>query len=378
MNSSKKVVLVANAAFTITNFRSELIGEFISRGYKVVVACPESCLLSGQENVSDTIGELGAKHYAIPLSRSGINPFSEIKLFLSLQKLFKKEDPEIVLNYTIKPTVYGSIAAKSSCRAKVFSTITGLGYLFTSNSLKSKILGFVVKLQYFIAFKLNHTLFFQNNDDLELLQSIGLLKNVRTKIVNGSGVNLTTFKSTGRHKRPKSFLMIGRILKDKGIDEYISAARKLKIKHSDVLFQVLGPLDENPAAYGLSDINKWQKEGTIEYISPKKDVRPFLEAAEVFVLPSYREGTPRSTLEAMAMGLPVITTNAPGCKETVEDGVNGFVVKVKDSNKLAEAMEKFIVEDKLASRMGLESLRVATDKYDVAKVNQAILSTVIG
>ncbi len=378
MGNSKKIILVANAAFTITNFRKELIEKFVDMNYQVIVACPSSCTLSGENDVSLGIGLLGATHFAIPLSRSGINPFSEIKLLLSLIGLFRKEQPDVVLNYTIKPTIYGSIAASVCRKTKIFSTITGLGYLFTSRSIKSKLLNLVVRIQYYIALRRNTLVFFQNSDDLRLFEEIGLLKGIATKIVNGSGVNLAEFQPSEHEKRNNSFIMIGRILKDKGVEEYIEAARILKMKYPDALFQLLGPMDNNPAAYNMQDVQSWQEEGIIEYIPPTSDVRPYLARTEVFVLPSYREGTPRSTLEAMAMGMPVVTTDAPGCKETVTDDVNGFQVSVRNHRELADAMEKFILNDSLLIGMGRESLKLARLKYDVNVVNESIVGEVVG
>ncbi len=377
MDKPKTVILVANAAFTIINFRKELIAQFLQSGYQVIVVCPSACALLEEQDVSSHFERLGATHLSIPLTRSGINPFSEIKLFVSLLRIIRRIKPDVVLNYTIKPTIYGSIAAAFSPKTRIFSTITGLGYLFTSKSLKSKLLGLVVKMQYYFALKMNTLVFFQNNDDLQLFTEMGLLRRVATKIVNGSGVDLTAYKPSTEQKRNNSFIMVGRILKDKGIDEYIAAARLVKKNHPEALFQVLGPLDNNPAAYGMVDIESWQKEGCIEYIPPQKDVRPYLAKSQVFVLPSYREGTPRSTLEAMAMGMPVITTDAPGCKETIIDTVNGYQVPTRDHVGLAAAMEKFIVDGSLSVKMGEESLKMARNKFDVHKVNESILAEII-
>ncbi|MFT4781975.1 MAG: glycosyltransferase involved in cell wall biosynthesis [Pseudohongiellaceae bacterium] len=377
MGQVKKVVLVANTAFTILNFRKELIQSLIKENYEVIIACPMSCSLMNESNVGKEIETIGATHYSIPLSRIGTNPLSEIKLFLSLLRLYRKEQPGVILNYTIKPTIYSSLAAKLSCRAKVFSTITGIGYIFSNESLKSQLLALIVKSQYWLALKCNRLVFFQNNDDVSLFKKIGLLNNIPTRIVNGSGVNFNDFQSTEKEKLNCSFLMVGRILKDKGIDEYISAARQLKKQYPEAKFQLLGPLDSNPMSYKIADVNTWQKEGVIEYIPSTKDVRSHLDLAEVFVLPSYREGTPRSVLEAMAMKMPIITTNAPGCKETVVDGENGFLVDVKNSTQLAEAMEKFIVNKSLISKMGEASFKMAQQKYDVNIVNKSILNEIL-
>jgi glycosyltransferase involved in cell wall biosynthesis len=374
---SKKIIFVANAAFTITNFRNELIKSLKDKNYEVIVACPPFCPLSGNINASESLKKIGVVHYPIHLSRSGTNPISEIKLFISLANLFKTEQPDIVLNYTIKPTIYGSLAAKIFSNAKIYSTITGIGYLFTSRSFKSKLLGLIIKSQYYVALKTNNIVFFQNNDDLTLFKKKGFLNNVKTKIINGSGVNLDEFKTLKSSKETNSFIMIARILKDKGVLEYIEAARSVKKNFPNTKFTLLGPLDDNPESFSLTDIESWQNEGVIDYVSAQKNVRPFLAKSQVFVLPSYREGTPRSVLEAMAMEMPIITTNAPGCKETVVDGKNGFLVEVKNTVQLANAMEKFILEKDLVSKMGAVSLKIAQEKYDVNIVNQSILAEII-
>ncbi len=377
LNGSKKCIFVANTAFTIINFRKELIQTLINNSYEVIVACPKSCSLMNEDNVVDAIESIGATHNSIPLSRNGINFLSEIILFISLILLFKKHKPAIVLNYTIKPTIYSSLAARLSCRAKIFSTITGIGYLFSNNTIKNRFLALIVKFEYFFALKCNSLVFFQNNDDLTLFNKMGLLNNISTKIVNGSGVNLNDFQLTGKEKLEYSFLMVGRILKDKGIGEYIAAARHLKKKYPKTKFQVLGPLDNNPAAYKMEDVNAWQVEGVIEYIPATKDVRSYLEKAEVFVLPSYREGTPRSILEAMSMSMPIITTDVPGCRETVIPGLNGFLVEVKNFQSLANAMESFIIDRNLVKVFGDSSRELACKKYDVKRVNESILSEIL-
>lgn len=373
----EKVIFLVNTGFTVTNFRKELVSEFIAKGFEVLVLCPEDCSLTQGGKLSGKLTEMGVGFIPIEISRQGLNPISDLKLFFSLFQIFRTEKPSVVLNYTIKPIIYSSIAARICGVKKILSTVTGLGYLFTDFSLKARVIQSIVRLQYFIAFKCNRTIFFQNPDDLELCKSKGLLYGVNTKIVNGSGVNLEYFKKSEIEKDKDSFLLIARMLKDKGIFEYIKAATKIKKKYPHAQFNLLGPIDFNPAAFTKKEIDRWVDDGIINYIPAQSDVRPYLDSSEVFVLPSYREGTPRSVLEAMAMEMPIITTNAPGCKETVVDGCNGFLVDVKNSEQLANAMEKFILDRKLVSKMGAESLKVAQQKYDVNIVNQSILDEII-
>lgn len=373
----KKIAFIVNTGFTVTNFRKELVSMFIDKGYKVLVLCPEDCTLTHDIELSSSLSGMGVKFIPIEISRQGLNPFSDLKLCYKLFKVFKQERPSIVLNYTIKPIIYSSIISRLCGIKKVFSTVTGLGYLFTDSSLKARAIQKIVRLQYLIAFKCNRTVFFQNPDDLSLCKKKGLLYGIDTKIVNGSGVNLDFFKSSEVPKSKDSFLLIARMLKDKGIFEYIEAARNVKKTFPHAQFNLMGPIDSNPAAFSKKEIDGWVDDGVINYIPAQGDVRPFLESTEVFVLPSYREGTPRSVLEAMAMGIPIITTNAPGCKETVVDGLNGFLVDVKNSTQLANAMKKFILDKALVTKMGAESLKIAKEKYDVNIVNQSIIDEII-
>jgi glycosyltransferase involved in cell wall biosynthesis len=224
------------------------------------------------------------------------------------------------------------------------------------------------------AARYNKRLIFQNPDDLTMFQELNIVREgYKTTIVNGSGVDIEKFASTGNLLQPLSFLLIGRLIWDKGIGEFVEAARLLKKRYPQVRFRILGPLDGNPSAITPDHIRKWQEEQLIEYLGQTEDVRPYLEETSVYVLPSYREGTPRSVLEAMAMGRPIITTDAPGCRETVIDGVNGYLVPVKDANKLASAMEKFIVNPELILVMGIKSRQLAIEKYDVHKVTHSML-----
>jgi len=232
----------------------------------------------------------------------------------------------------------------------------------------------LVKLLYKIALKYNNVVFFQNPDDLNLLLRLRLIKDKnKTLILNGSGINLEKYYFAPLKEKSISFLLIARLIWDKGIYEYIEAARIIKKKYPNVSFLLLGPNEKNPCAIKKEYIKKWANKGIINYLGEKDDVRPYIANSSVFVLPSYREGIPRSILEAMAMGRPVITTNSPGCRETVEDGVNGFLVPIKDSKALADRMEKFILNPDLIKQMGNRSREIAEKRFDVYKVNRIIL-----
>ncbi len=368
--------MVANTAFTVTNFRRDLVVSLVEKGVEVVVVCPRACDLAKVDDVTEMIASLGARHVELPFSRSGLNPLAEVGILFRLYKILKVESPTHSLFYTIKPVIYGSIAARLAKIPLIASTVTGIGYVFTSKMLKAKLIGLIVRLQYFVALRCNSIVFFQNPDDRELFRSLGLLNGVDTFIVNGSGVNTDYFSPRASKADKLTFLMICRILKDKGVREYVEAARQVKGHYPDVCFRLMGPLDENPEAIPKSDVMSWEQENLIEYIPATDDVRPMLAACDVFVLPSYREGTPRSVLEAMAMAKPVITTDAPGCRETVEGGVNGYLVPCRDSQSLANAIHRFIDNNELIVSMGEASLEIVRSKYDVKVVNSTILEKI--
>ncbi len=362
-----KVILVANIGFTITNFRSELIQKFIDRGDTVKVIC------SKEDDFNNALLDLGIELIQVDMDRKGMNPFTDLKTCYQFSRIFKKEKPDLILNYTIKPVIFSSLAAHFSCKAKVASFITGLGYVFIGDGFKKKVLRSIVKLFYRTALSINFRVFFQNIDDQDLFVSNKMVHQDKTVLINGSGVNLNKFKSTtSTIKMDKSFAFVGRLLKDKGIGELIDAIRIIKKSYPDANFHLCGDTDNNPASFSKSDVANWIKEGLVTHTVFTDDVKRYLSNKEVFILPSYREGTPRSTLEAMAMGMPVITTDVPGCRETVKEGHNGLKVRVKDAVDLANAIETLINDPILRQKMGINSLELAQERYDVHKVNDSI------
>jgi len=376
---SKKIILVANTAFTIINFRKELIESLHQKGYEVLVICPEICTFYNGNDVKSRFKALGVRFIPVYINRNGVNPFQDIKLLMQLTKVYKFEKPDIVLNFTIKPTIYSSLAAMIAGVKKLSSNITGLGYLFTDNSFRARLLSLIVRFQYKISLKCNDIIFFQNPDDLDLFCKLKLVSDrKKTTIINGSGVNISKFIfDSEKTKIPMSFIFIGRLLKDKGIIEYVAAAEIIKRKYPESTFRILGGFDDNPNCIPKAYLEKVVKEGIIDYIPSKANVAPYLAESEVFVLPSYREGTPRSVLEAMATGLPIITTDAPGCRETVLDGVNGYLVEVKNVDALCDAIERLIINSELKELMGNRSLEIARTKYDINLVNQSILDQLL-
>jgi glycosyltransferase involved in cell wall biosynthesis len=253
--------------------------------------------------------------------------------------------------------------------------IEGLGYAFGTLTWRQWLLGYVVRNLYRVALQSSSGVFYLNPDDLKLFKDLRITPDdINVTLLNGIGVDQDWYLPCDLPAEPV-FLLIARLLADKGIREYQHAARRLKARYPRARFLLAGDLDPNPLSIGAAELASWQADGAIEYLGHLDDVRPAFAAARVYVLPSYyREGTPRTVLEAMAMGRPIVTTDAPGCRETVVDGVNGYLVPVRDDVALEMAMERFILDPSLAERMGRESLAIAREKYDVHKVNAVIMA----
>lgn len=366
----RRFLLIASFPESIIPFRGALIEALIRSGCEVHVAAPS--LKQGSE-VALSLKEIGAVPHEVPISRTGMNVFSDIKTFLCLAFIIINIRPFFVMAYTVKPVVYGLVAAWLMRVPQRFALITGLGYVFQSHPENSRLVMLVRKL-YRLSLSRSNKVFFQNPDDEILFRQLNVIpEHIPSQIVNGSGVETGFFLATPLPPPPLRFLLIARLLGDKGVREYVSAARLVREKYADTRFYLVGWIDENPDAISQNELDRWTSEGTVEYIGRLKDVRSALSEASVYVLPSYREGTPRTVLEAMAMGRAVITTNAPGCRETVVDGDNGFLVPVKDVNALANAMMKMLDDPGMVVRMGERSREIAESKYDVHSVNAAML-----
>ncbi len=365
-----RILVLGGLANSLVNFRGALLAEMVRRGHEVIGCAAEDC-----PEVADQLAAMGVRYVPLHFKRAGLNPFSDLLLLFRLVKLLRRLRPDIVLAYTIKPVIYGSLACRLAGVQRCYSMITGLGYAFMGGvGLRQRLVGKVAPLLYRVALAGNAGVFFQNRDDLALFANTGLLRaRHKALVINGSGVDTEYYRRAPLPGGPVAFLLIARLLKDKGIAEYAAAALAIKQRYPDTLFRLVGPLDPNPAAIGKDQIETWNRAGVIEYLGEARDVRQHLAACKVYVLPSYREGTPRTVLEAMATGRPVITTDAPGCRETVAHGENGFLVPVKDVGALVEAMERFITHPEWIPRMGERGREIAEIKYDVRKVNAAIL-----
>lgn len=366
-----KILLIASLPESLINFRGHLLTALQSKGLVVHIAAPG---LSESSAMRHQLQALGIVVHNIPMRRTGISPAADIYSLWNLLLLMLAIRPQYVLPYTIKPVVYGSLAAWLSCVPRRYALVTGLGYAFQGEADARRGLRLLVQLLYRLALKCTHKVFFQNPDDQALFRTLGLLSSKTPSfVVNGSGVDVAAFAVTPLPAEP-NFLLIARLLGDKGIREYAQAAHQIRALYPNAKFSLVGWIDENPDAITQSELNSWVHKGVINYLGRLSDVRPALADCYVYVLPSYREGTPRTVLEAMAMGRAVITTDVPGCRETVVDGDNGLLVPARSVEALVEAMERFIIDPSLAPRMGLRGRKIAEEKYDVHMVNAVMLN----
>lgn len=323
------------------------------------------------------IETLGIPWRTVNLRRAGINPLADAASTRELVRHIREVRPDKVFAYTIKPVVYGVPAARWAGVPEVYAMITGMGYLFTGETRKQRVLRGIASRLYRYALRRTDAVFFQNPDDQSLFAELGILDgDVRPVRVNGSGVHMDRYPMAPLPDGPPVFLVIARLLEDKGIVEFVEAARQLKARYPEARFQVLGPHDPSlPHAVPAATVQTWERDPAIELLGHQSDVRPFLAASSVYVLPSYREGTPRSVLEAMSMGRPIVTTDAPGCRETVREGENGYLVPPRTVEPLAAAMERLIQHPERISQMGQRSREIVEEKYDVDKVNAVIMET---
>ncbi|WP_296009657.1 glycosyltransferase family 4 protein [uncultured Adlercreutzia sp.] len=364
-----KIAVVSAYTQSHAGIRAELIQSFIDRGHEVVAFGGES-----EENWIDFFAARKVSYRQFSVNRTGVNPIQDIKTIASLERLYSEEKPDKVFTYHAKGNIYGCLAAQRAGLNDVYSLVAGLGTIFRDDPDKINIIRSIMTMEYRAALRGATAVFFQNNDDKALFVDRGIVEPSKTVIVNGSGVDLGRFPWTPLPESP-SFLFVGRLIKDKGILEFIEAARIVKRYYPLVRFQIVGDVDDNPTSLSRSLIDSIAEEGIVEFAGPQSNVVPFYQRSSVFVLPSHHEGTPRSALEALAVGRPVILTDAPGCREVVQNGENGFMIPVGDPKSLAEVMIRFIEQPTLAVAMGQKSRVIAEEKYDVRKVNEAICNT---
>ena len=367
-----KFLLIAGYSESLTNFRGPLIDALIASGQEVHAAAPELC---EHPEVAAKLLAKGVRIHSVSMNRTGMNPWHDLQTLLSLYRLMRQIRPDRVLGYTIKPVIYGSLAAWLARVPERYALVTGLGYAFAGESGQRTLLRRIATRLYQVALHFTQRVFFQNPDDRDLFVQRGILSTAdKTVVVNGSGIDIKVFSPMPLPAQP-AFLLIARLLGDKGVREYVTAARLVHQQFPQCKFRLAGWIDDAPDAIAQAELDSWIQDGVIEFLGRLKDVRPAIADSTVYVLPSYREGTPRTVLEAMAMARAVITTDAPGCRETVVPGVNGLLVPIKSAEALAQAMLDLLRDRQQVEAMGQQGRRIAEQKYDVQKVNQQMLTT---
>lgn len=359
-NTPLRVALVCNTAWAIYTYRRGLIRMLISRGVEVTVLAPN-------DRTFALMQDMGCRCVELPVASKGTNPRDDLKTLLALYKEYKATRPHIVFHYTIKPNIYGSVAAKLAGVPSIAVT-TGLGYVFIQQSRTAN----VAKKLYKFAFRFPREIWFLNQDDRKAFIDQNLLVHPdRARLLHGEGVDLDDFAFTQlKRADPQTngfiFILIGRLLWDKGVAEYVDAARTIRVKYPFARFQLLGPAGvDNPSAISQADVDVWQREGVIEYLGEAHDVRDHIANADCIVLPSYREGVPRTLMEASAMGRPIVATDVPGCREVVADGVTGFLCEAKSAESLARQLERMLLMDHATrADMGVAGRARMAEEFD--------------
>ena len=364
----RRVLIITGFGRSLVEMRGGLIEALQAAGLHVTIAAPPE-----DPDAPAALAALGVGFRSLDLDRGGINPVRDLGYVARIARALRAERPDIVLAIAAKPVVYTGLAARLFPSVVVCSMISGLGYVFSGNRPRQRALAVVARFLYRLALRRSRVTFFQNEDDLEQFLAWRLLPSRRRgAVTNGDGVDLDRFAVRPLPGRG-SFLLIGRLLVDKGIPEYVAAARLVRATHPDARFRLVGWFDEaNPLAIPRAEVEGWVADGAIEFLGFQADVRPVLEDTDVYVLPSHREGLSRTTCEAMAMGRPIVTTDAPGCRQTVIEGQTGFLVPVGDPETLATALRRFLDDPGLAARLGPASRALAEERFDSRVVNPRI------
>ena len=371
---AKKILFVSNTSWSIYNFRKKLMKTLKEKGVNI-------SFCANYDKYVEKLKKEGFKYIEVKIDRKGKNLFKDLKLIFDLYRIYKKEKPDLILHYTIRPNIYGSLAAKMG-KIKCINTITGLGSVFIKNNILTKL----VKFLYKISFKFSEKILFQNKDDLNIFLKNGFDQKEKLILVPGSGVDTKHFSPGFCEKKDNSsfvFLFLGRILWYKGVEEFVKASEIIKKRYSYSESLLLGPIDkENSSSISKKQIERWEKEEYIQYLKERDDVRKIICRSDVVVLPSYyKEGIPRSLLEAASMEKPIIATDVSGCKEVVENSVNGFLCRVKDHKDLADKMKKMInlkKEERIEmGKKGREKVKKEFDEKIVIEKYLKIINNVI-
>ncbi|EIJ0935514.1 glycosyltransferase family 4 protein [Vibrio cholerae] len=351
-----KLVLVANTAWSVFNFRHSLIKELLSSGVELYVIAPE-------DKFSAKLVDMGCQVLDLPMQAKGVNPLADLGLMLRLLRHYREIKPDFIIHYTIKPNIYGSLAAKLSGIPSLAIT-TGLGYTFVNQNVVSQ----VARQLYKFAFRYPKEVWFLNEDDRRAFLEHHLIEPDKAVLLHGEGVNLNHFVPTDKPQPDGNvrFLLIARMLRDKGVCEFVEAARQIRQRYPNAIFQLLGDCGvPNPSVIGREEIAQWEKEGVVEYLGTTDDVRPIIAQSDCLVLPSYREGIPRTMIESAAMAKPLIVSDAPGCRDVVLNGQTGYLCEVKNAQSLAQRCEQFLtLSDSEKQAMGNAGRSFMEAKFD--------------
>ena len=363
-----KVAVVLNTSWNIYNFRKGLVQAMMDKGNEVITIAPK-------DKYTYKLMDLGCRHIPVKMDSRGANPIKDFLLVLELYWIYKKVKPDVILHYTIKPNIYGTIAA-SLLKIPVINNVCGLGTMFLKDNLVSRI----AIAMYRVAFRFPKKIFFQNQDDKQLFEKRRIVSSKMTDLLPGSGINTKDFKPTTKTagKQKFTFLLISRLIYDKGILEYIEAVDLLKKEGLDARFQLLGQIDEQHKR-GIPEktIKSWIEKNQVEYLGTTEDVKTYIDKSDCVVLPSYREGTPKTLLEAASMAKPIVATDVPGCNNVVKDGDNGFLCNLKDSKDLADKMKKMLsLDNSKRTEMGQTGRKLIEQNFDESLVINKYLSEI--
>ncbi len=373
-----KIAILGNQARATSNFWSTLIRELRGAGHETLCLVPPPGQRASDAEWNAALAGAGARVVHYPLSRKGLNPVSDVITVLSLRGLFRREQPDVLFAFTIKPVIYGILASALAGfpeKPRRLVMITGLGYAFEGDTPLKRLLTRAAAFLYRQSFSRAATAFFQNKEDLDVFTRRNIIPaGTRVVMCPGTGVDIGRFVPAPRPDGPMTFLLIGRLLEAKGLREFHDAARLLKARYPEARFRILGPPETGLGSVPLETVRAWEAEGVVEYLGETFDVRPCLADCHVFVLPSYREGAPTSVMEAMAVSRACVVTDVPGCRETVKDGENGFLVPARDAAALAAAMERFLLAPGLVRTMGDAGRKMAEAAFDARAIARMLMA----
>ena len=368
-----RIVVIGALPKSLLNFRGELLKMLSTAGHEVIAMAAETSSVVVAE-----LKELDVHFQPYPIQRSGMNPYKDLKTLFALRAQFRLLRPDVVLAYTIKPIIWGGIALRGMPGVKLYALLTGLGFAFQSKGAWRRALTGLVSKLYKIALSRSAGVIFHNPGDRDQFLRRRIVKPDLCSVVNGSGVDVMRFAMapipSPLPDQECVFLTIGRLLGEKGLREYVQASQIVKKHYPKAVFQLVGPVDPSSDGIPLREVEGWHEQGWVDYLGEAKDVRPHLKNCHVYVQPSYHEGMPRTVLEAMAVGRPILTTEVPGCRETVLPGENGWLVPKANARALAEQMIWFIKNNQAWKNMGVRSRQLAEEKFDVRLVNKHMMS----